>query len=121
MATKIQRIDRGSVIKILDGMIDEEHSIVIKFYASHCQYCHNLAEYYNDIANSFDDVLFFAFNMDDGLDLEQKYGFFGVPTFAHAKTAGKNTKVTFLADPDDPNEKTWYRVRDIEQFINKNK
>lgn len=119
--SKIQRIDRGSVIKILDGKIDDEHSIVIKFYAPHCQYCHNLADYYKEIAKSYDDVLFFAFNMDDGLDLEQKYGFYGVPTFIHAKTAGKNTKVSIMPDPADPNEKTWYRVRDIEQFINENK
>jgi|TARA_Y100000310_G_scaffold322649_1_gene381912 thiol-disulfide isomerase/thioredoxin len=107
---------------ILDGGVGEEHSVVIKFYAPHCQYCLNLADYYKEIANSYNDVLFYAFNMeDDNGELEQKYGFYGIPTLFHIKTGGKKTKVTLMPDPDDPNEHTWYRTNDIKEFIDKHK
>jgi thiol-disulfide isomerase/thioredoxin len=121
--SKIQRIDKKSVIKILDGAIEGPHSVVIKFYAPHCSLCHNLSSYYKDIAESYDDVLFFAFNMEDdeGQDLERKYGFSGIPTFFHIKASGTNTKVTLMPEPDNPNEHTWYRVEDIKKFINKHK
>lgn len=118
--SKIQRIDKASVIKILDGQVKGKHSIVIKFYAPHCGLCHNLSDYYKEIAGSYDDIMFFAFNMDDDNgELEQKYGFYGIPTFFHVKTAGNKTKATLMPEPNEPNEHTYYRVSEIKEFIDK--
>jgi len=120
--SRVQRIDKKSLVKILDGKIKDSHSIMIKFYAPHCHLCHNLSDYYKDIASSYDDVLFYAFNMDDdNQELEQRYKFYGIPTFFHVKTSKTETKVTLMPEPKAPNSETWYRVNEIKDFINKNK
>ena len=125
MSTKnnIIRLDRDSLIKILDGKVVSQHSVIIKMYAPHCSYCHNLSSYYKDLSNEYHDIQFFAFNMDDAQNenLEERYGFFGIPSFFHVKTAGKRTKITLLADPPNPQPETWYRMSDLKDFIDKHK
>ena len=109
MSTKnnVTRIDSKSLKMILDGQITSHHSVIIKMYAPHCKYCHNLTSYYKDLSNEYEDVQFFAFNMDDGEEnLEEKYGFFGIPSFFHVKDVGKKTKITLMPDPPNPHEKT---------------
>jgi len=120
----VQRIDRNSVKQILDGYVQEQHSVVIKFYGTNCGYCHNLAPLYKKISDDYEDVLFYAFNMDDGQGFEDKYDFNGVPTICHVKTAGHKTRVSFLSEPDEPDggeEGTWYHHQDLIDFIEQNR
>tara|TARA_B100000282_G_scaffold52259_1_gene33490 strand:+ start:8475 stop:8771 length:297 start_codon:yes stop_codon:yes gene_type:complete len=94
---------------------------VIKFYSNGCHLCHNLKDYYEDISNNdqFSDIHFFAFNVDNYPDIEKQLKFNGVPTISLVKTYTEDVspKVRILKDPDKPNEQTWYRSRDIKQFI----
>lgn len=67
----VQRIDRSSVKKILDGYVYREHSVMIKFYGANCGYCHHLAPIYKKLADRYDDIHFYAFNMEDGDGFEE--------------------------------------------------
>lgn len=120
----VQRIDRKSVKKILDGKVRDEYSVVIKFYSSTCGYCHNLAPFYTRLAETYDDVYFYAFNMEDGDGLEDKYRFEGVPTICHVKTKGRGTKINFAPEPEDPSggdDGTWYHPQELIKFIEQHK
>ncbi len=116
----VQRIDRSSVKKILDGYVYREHSVMIKFYGANCGYCHHHAPIYKKLADRYDDIHFYAFNMEDGDGFEEKYDFYGVPTICYVRTNGSNTKVEFLPDPETPNsgpDGTWYSEQEITDFI----
>jgi thiol-disulfide isomerase/thioredoxin len=120
----VQRIDRKSVKKILDGYINDEHSLVIKFYSSGCGYCHNLAPFFKQLSYTYEDVMFYAFNMEDGEGFEDKYNFEGVPTICCVKTKGRNTAVNFMPEPDDPSggeDGTWYHPKELIKFIEQHK
>tara|TARA_Y100001963_G_C6480272_1_gene308648 strand:- start:29 stop:397 length:369 start_codon:yes stop_codon:yes gene_type:complete len=120
----VERIDRNSVKKILDGYIDETHSVVIKFYAASCGYCHNLAPFFKELSETYEDVHFYAFNMEDGDGFEDKYNFEGVPTICHVKTNGRHTRVNFVPEPSDPvggDDGTWYHPQQLVRFIEQHK
>jgi thioredoxin-like negative regulator of GroEL len=119
----IVRLSKEGLQKILSGQVREPATCVVKFYSNSCPLCHNLKEYYQDIANQekYSDLHFFAFNIDDYPVVESKMKFNGVPTISLIKTGQPKPKVRILNDPDEPNEKTWYKVRDIKEFIEKEK
>lgn len=120
--SKITRITRKSLEKILDGVVKEEHAVVIKFYGEACYLCHNLAPFFKDLPDMYEDVKFYAFNMADGGEyIEQKYGFEGTPSFCLAKTNGVQTEVNFLDEPKKPDRQTWYHEKDIKRFIERYK
>jgi|TARA_E500000331_G_C17082525_1_gene637550 thiol-disulfide isomerase/thioredoxin len=119
----VQRIDRNSVKKILDGYIKREHSVVIKFYSSNCGLCHNLAPFFQELSRTHEDVLFYAFNMEDGDGFEEKYDFEGVPTICCVKTKGTKTTVKFVPEPEDPDggeDGQWYHPAELNEFISQN-
>ncbi len=116
--SNIKRIDRKSLEMIMDGEILKEHSVVIKFYGTHCHLCHSLAPVYRDISEEHENVLFYAYNMEHGGDeLEAKYGFDGVPTICHVRTGGVNTRIKFVPDPKPPNEDMWYHEPQLRKYI----
>tara|TARA_R110002074_G_scaffold244117_3_gene415875 strand:+ start:406 stop:774 length:369 start_codon:yes stop_codon:yes gene_type:complete len=118
MEAKIKRIDRKSLEMILDGQVDQPHSVVIKFYGEHCYLCHNLSAFYKELPDLYEDVKFYAFNMADGGEyIETKYGFEGIPSICLAKTSGIDTQVKFLKEPKKPDRETWYYKDDIKKFI----
>jgi len=117
----VTRLSTEGLKKILGGEVKEDATCVIKFYSNGCHLCHNLKDYYEDISNNdqFSDIHFFAFNVDNYPDIEKQLKFNGVPTISLVKTYTEDVspKVRILKDPDKPNEQTWYRSRDIKQFI----
>ena len=117
------RIDRRSLEQILNGEVQDEHDVVIKLYGTNCHLCHALKPEYEKISENHNGIYFFAFNMKDGKGLEERFGFSGVPTICYVKTGGKNTKVTFMKDPDPENadSQMWYRPEEITQFIKNNR
>lgn len=119
----IARLSTQGLKKILSGQVKEPATCVIKFYSNSCPLCHNLKEYYMDIASedSYSDLHFFAFNVDDYPSIEKQMKFNGVPTISLIKTGQSKPKVRILQDPEEPNEQTWYRTKDIKEFIEKEK
>ncbi len=117
----VARLSKTSLQKILSGDIKEDATCVIKFYSNGCHLCHNLKDYYEDISNidEFSDLHFFAFNVDNYPQIEKQLKFNGVPTISLIKTFSDNPspKVRILKDPSEPSEQTWYKVREIKQFI----
>tara|TARA_Y100001963_G_scaffold158763_1_gene259610 strand:- start:684 stop:1061 length:378 start_codon:yes stop_codon:yes gene_type:complete len=115
----VQRIGRKSLEKILDGAVQDSHLVMIKFYGADCYLCHGLAPIYKELASSYEDVLFYAFNMQDdgGQWVEEKYGFEGTPSICLVQTEGVNTMVKFLKEPEKPDRETWYYKDDIIKFI----
>ena len=121
----VDRLTTLALDKILSGKVKEEATCVIKFYSNDCHYCHALAEYYKEIAEDeeLSDVHFFAFNVYDNPSIEKRLKLNGVPTISIVQTTtGKGeAKVRTMPDPDSPNEKTWYYVKDIKNFIQREK
>ncbi len=117
----VSRLSRIALDKILNGEIKEDATCVIKFYSNGCHLCHNLKEYYSDLSENEDykDLHFFAFNVDGYPEIEKKLKFNGVPTISLIKTSvgQRSPKVLILKDPDNPNEHTWYKIKDIRDFI----
>ena len=117
----VQRLSFPALKKVLNGQLTEKATCIIKFYSGDCPYCHALKEYYEEIAQSYKDIHFFAFNTDDErLDGLVKIN--GVPTVALIRYNGfHKPKVHLLDEPREPNEFTWNRSKDITDFIEKHK
>jgi thiol-disulfide isomerase/thioredoxin len=109
--------------KILNGEVKEKATCVVKFYSNDCHFCHALAEDYREIAEEeeFSDVHFFAFNIHDDEELQQKLKFNGVPTISVISTTEAETppRVRVMPEPDPPHDHTWYYTKDIKSFIQK--
>ncbi len=122
----VNRVSSEVIEKIMNGGLrgDDTTTVVVKFYSNGCHYCHALSEYYVDISNQqeYEDVYFFAHNIDENEALATKLKLNGVPSIALFQTkAGKCTKTSLLKDPDAPHEKTWYTSSEIKRFINREK
>jgi thiol-disulfide isomerase/thioredoxin len=115
------RINRKNLDQILGGKVDGEHEVVIKLYGSNCHLCHALKSKFVDISDDYEDIHFYAFNMEEGDGLEKKYGFQGVPSICYIKTGGIRPKVRFMEDPKKPHDETWFEPAGIRIFINKNR
>lgn len=120
----VSRISKDSILKMIKGevSVSDETLCVVKFYSNNCHLCHALSSYYIDISDSYDDVLFFAYNVDDDEEISEKLNLNGVPSVATFKISrGNRAKIRNLKDPDTPNEKTWFTSKQIKNFIDKEK
>jgi len=125
----VKRISSEGLAKILHNRVVVPVTCVIKFYSNNCHLCHALQEYYVDIANEYEmdpNIVFYAYNVADDPSIEKTMKFNGVPTIAVVNPSPKSSPKTMskykvLAEPERPNEKTWYRVSDIKNFIEKEK
>ena len=119
----VDRLTLPALQKLVGGRIKEKATCVIKFYSNGCDYCHNLREYYEEISDEeeYSGMHFFAFNVDDYPQIEKQLNLNGVPSIYLLKTGNKKLKLRSLQEPESPNEKTWYKVKDIKEFINKEK
>ncbi len=119
----VTRISREALDNVLRGDIKENTTFVLKFYSNGCHLCHNLKHYFVDVSNKeeYKDLHFFAYNIDDYPELEDRLRFKGVPTIFVVNThiSNRRPKLHLLPEPDDPNDKTWYRVSDICNFLDR--
>ena len=117
----VSRLSKEALQKILRGNVVEESTCVIKFYSNSCHLCHNLKDYYHDLSENkeYEEIHFIAFNVDNYPEVEKQLKFNGVPTISVVKTFGADFQPTvrILRDPPEPNEHTWYRIKDSRQFI----
>ena len=120
---KVSRLSKKALFHILRGKVSEKTTCVIKFYSNNCHYCVALHDPYTELSNEFEDIHFFAFNIHDNPSIEKRLKFNGVPTISLIQTkADKDkAKVRTMPDPDSPNEHTWYYVKDIKEFIKREK
>lgn len=119
---KVERLSFNALKKILKGQLKESAVCVVKFYSGGCHYCHALKEYYEDIAEAYEDVHFFAFNTEEAPTIDHLINIDGVPSIALIRYNGLHKpSVRLLEDPEDPNEHTWYRSKDITNFIERYK
>ena len=120
----VSRISEDAILKMLKGDVHptEELKCVIKFYSNGCHLCHALSSYYRDISNEYEDVLFFAYNVDDDDAISNKLNLNGVPSISMFKVKkGRPAKTLNLPDPDIPNDKTWFTVKQIKNFIERDR
>ena len=113
----VKRISTQSLNQLLNGETTENATCVVKIYSNSCDMCHNIKDYYEDIANDYEDIYFYAFNIGDDLDIEKRLGFRGVPTILKIQSNPPNSRVDILGDPHTPNDLTYYRSSDIKNFI----
>lgn len=117
---RTQRIDKKDLEQIMDGKVEEKHSVMIKFYSSTCYLCHALAPIYMRLSDQHEDVLFYVYNMaeeDAGDLIEAKYGLDGVPSLCFVRTDGENTKIKMMPNPETPDKETWYYEQDMQKFV----
>lgn len=119
----VTRISRDALDNILKGQVKESATFVLKFYSNGCHLCHNLKDYFEDVSNreEYSELHFFAYNIDDYPELENHLRFKGVPTIfvAHTHISNRRPKLYLLPEPEEPNDKTWYRVSDICKFLDR--
>ena len=119
----VTRISREALDSLLVGEVKRNATFVLKFYSNGCHMCHSLKDYYEDISekDEYQDLHFFAYNIDDYPEIEKKLRFKGVPTIfvIHANIGNRSPKISLLPEPQSPNDKTWYKSSDICNFINK--
>jgi len=121
----VDRLTYPALKKIVAGKVRNDATCVLKFYSNGCHMCHNLKEYYEDMSNNkeYENIHFYAFNIDTYPDIQADLGFNGVPTIAMINTY-KNRRlpqIKILADPNDPSDATFYKMRDIKSFIDENR
>ena len=123
----VDRIGIETLKKLKKGELSKNATCIVKFYSQECHLCHALKDYFIDIAESYEDknenLFFFAFNVDDVEGDIQKFmkKINGVPTIVSFRGGpNRNVKINILEDPEKPNEKTWYYVKDIRKFIESN-
>jgi thiol-disulfide isomerase/thioredoxin len=117
----VSRINRKNLDQILNGQVPTNHEVVIKLYGSNCHLCHALKPEFVDISDEYDDILFYAFNMDEGQGLEKKWGFSGVPSICYVHTGGLRPRVRFMEDPAKPHKEMWFHPTGIRKFIDNNR
>lgn len=117
----VNRISIGALNKIINGEVRTPSTCIIKFYSNSCHMCNNLKDYYEDIAGEYPDLNFFAFNIGDDPSIEKKLKFKGVPSIFLVRTGNPKPIIRAMGDPPNPNQKTWFRVSDIKNFIEKEK
>tara|TARA_R100000664_G_C2677970_1_gene87204 strand:+ start:20 stop:394 length:375 start_codon:yes stop_codon:yes gene_type:complete len=119
----VTRISREALDSLLRGDIKENTTFVLKFYSNNCHMCHSLRNYYVDVSDKeeYKDLNFFAYNIDDYPEIEQKLNFKGVPTIfvVHANIGNRRPKIVLLPDPENPNDSTWYKTKDICNFLDR--
>ena len=118
---KVARLSTAALKKILQGKVNDEATCIIKFYSNGCHYCHELHEPYMKLAADYEDIYFFAFNVNDYPQVEEIVGFEGIPTLCLIKTGTTTPTRRVMADPNIPHKVTWYHMRDIRAFIEKEK
>ena len=119
---KIDRLSRSGLAKLLKGDVLDDATCVIKFYSNNCHLCHGLQDTYQQIAEEYDDVYFFAFNVGDNPRIPKRLGFKGVPTISLIKVSrGTKPEVKQMEEPPQPDKETWYTPQDIKNFIEKEK
>tara|TARA_Y100000593_G_scaffold79913_1_gene148982 strand:- start:1127 stop:1486 length:360 start_codon:yes stop_codon:yes gene_type:complete len=117
----VDRLSSSALRKILSGKVREPATCVVKFYSNSCPLCHNLQGEYEELAQEYKDLYFFAFNIDDYPNVEKILSFNGVPTISLIKTGHATPKIRILKDPENPDADTWYTRQDILNFIEKEK
>jgi len=116
----VERLSKRAMNLIVGNKLKRKATCVIKVYTNHCKYCHELHDTYEQISPLYPDLHFFAFNIEDHPDLESKLGFDGVPTILLVKT-GSRGKITIMPEPVKPDDRMWYREKDIKNFIEENR
>ena len=121
----VERIGLSSLQRLKKGKLTANATCIVKFYSHNCHFCHSLKDYYVDVAESYkehEDLFFFAFNVDDIENIENVININGVPSIVSFRGGpNRKVKIKFLEDPDPPNDKTWYFVRDIRKFVDESK
>ena len=101
----VNRISKEAIVKMTKGQVNvpEQTTCVVKFYSNGCHLCHALSSYYKDISDKYEDVMFFAYNVDDDDEISEMLDLNGVPSITMFKvTKGRKAVIRNLADPDNP-------------------
>jgi thioredoxin-like negative regulator of GroEL len=117
---KVNRISQEALDKLIQAQVSESVQCVVKFYSNGCNYCHNLQEQYENLAETHPNAHFFAFNIDDDPSYQNRLGFNGVPTIALIDIAPPKARIKIMSEPQDPDELTWYLPEAIDKFMKEN-
>ena len=101
MSKMIERLSVGALEQLFNGEVKNPATCVIKFYSNECYLCVGLKRPFHEMAQSHEDVHFFAFNVKDHEDLDKVVEINGTPSIC-LLNVGNGVEVYNLKDPDDP-------------------
>ncbi len=121
----VNRISAQGLEQIINNRVLSPVTCIIKFYSNGCHLCHNLQEYYVDLSDRYEldpKIVFYAYNVDDDPSVEKRLKFDGVPTIVAINPdpdapPKKRAQCMILEEPEEPHPKTWYKVKNIKEFI----
>lgn len=116
----VERLSLRGFEKIIRGRTNNEAPCIVKFYSMGCPYCVALKQPFEEIADSHNELFFFAFNTADHPQLDNTINVNGVPSICMVKPGIFRPQVLVMDDPKEPDDETWYTKEQIEQFINEN-
>jgi len=116
----VERLSLNAFEKIVKGKTRDDTTCVIKFYSVGCPFCEALKETYEEIADTFHEVYFFAFNVADHPNLENFFPINGVPSISVVKSGVFRPQIVMLGEPKEPDETTWYHHDEIREFVKRN-
>jgi hypothetical protein len=116
MTKTIERLSAPALEQLFNGQIKNSATCVIKFYSNECYLCVGLKEPFHKMAQSYDDVYFFAFNVRDHGNLDKVVKINGTPSICLLNVGG-GVEVHNLEDPDEPHPDYYFPVPYMENFI----
>ena len=113
----VERINLGSLNKILRGQANTTQGCVVKLYSNSCHFCQGLRDHYEEVAEEYKNLHFFAFNVEDHPNIEDELNITGVPTILFVSNDRTSHSVTILQDPPFPDKITYYSLEQVKNFI----
>ena len=76
-------------VKEFDEILANNTSVVVDFYADWCGPCKMLAPVFEEVANEIEGVSFVKVNVDENIEVAQRYGITTIPTLLAFKNGEK--------------------------------
>jgi thiol-disulfide isomerase/thioredoxin len=122
----MKSLNYKTLADLLNGKIESDNSfsMIIKFYATSCSLCHIWHDLYSGLARKHESkkLHFCVFNYEKCNYFQkmaiEKLGIKGMPSFVLIRTGTSPVKIDMLpAFVDDPDPKTYYKIKDVEKLI----
>ena len=79
--------------EIFEKEINSKEIVVVEFYATWCNVCHQLAEVLNGVSNENSEIKFYKVNAEENKSLSREYRILSLPTFIIFKNGEMTEKV----------------------------
>ena len=116
MDNEVERLSLNALEQLFNGHVKQPATCVVKFYSNTCYLCVGLKEPFHKLAQSYEDVHFFAFNVNDHNNLDNVVKINGTPSIC-LLNLGDSVDVHNLEDPEEPHPDYYFPIPYMNNFI----